>query len=76
MATLDNFALVQKIIDMGGGPDPDEPQEPIAVRITEYTNFEGRTCWGVVFHTEPIDRYQEETAYVRNPKIIWQRKGK
>lgn len=75
MATLDNFDLVQQIIDMDGGPDPDEPQDPIAVRITEYTNYEGNTCWGVVFHNEPINRYQIETAYVRRPKIIWERHG-
>lgn len=79
MATLDNFDLVQQIIDAdsyrvaAGLGDPNEPQDPIAVRITEYTNYEGNTCWGVVFHNEPIDRYQIETAYVRRPKIIWER---
>lgn len=76
MATLDSLDLVLQIIAMNGGPDPDNPDDPIAVRITAYTNYEGRTCWGVVFHNEPIDRYQEATEYVRNPRIIWERQSK
>lgn len=83
MATIDNKAIIDKLIAGNGvyteeNDDPDYPYpDPAAVKIIEYTNREGRTTWGVVFETErreSHDRYEEETEYVRNPRVIWRRK--
>lgn len=96
MATIDSRAVIDAIIANNGWSDPayaveseDGPAEPPVVKIVEYTNMAGVSCWGVVFENEasmkmiPIDggpadltygdRYEIPTEYVRNPRVIWRR---
>jgi hypothetical protein len=46
-----------------------------AVRVVEYTNSWGIQAYGVIFRgdRDPL-RYERETEYVRNPKLLWSRK--
>jgi hypothetical protein len=53
------------------------PGDPRVIRIVEYLGRGGYIVWGVVYETEPESmhhRYEVETAYVRNPKVIWSAK--
>jgi len=79
VGTFDSRELVVALIAGNGRPPNDQedaPDNPRAVRITEYENAAERTCWGVVFENEPRHtwgRYEVETAAVRNPRVIWVR---
>lgn len=73
MATIDSKEFIDKIIAGNGRIDQDNtPDNPRALRITEYTNAYGGTAFGVIFPGDKLDKYQLETYYVRNPKIIWE----
>jgi hypothetical protein len=81
MATIDRRDFIEQLI-AGNGRMPDDqeptPDNPRAVRIVESVNFEGRTCWGVVFENERVsswDRYERPTEYVRNPRVLWRYEG-
>jgi hypothetical protein len=70
MATIDNKALIDELIANNGQYQDDPP----AVEIVEYTTPEGRIAWGVTWASEhPLRhrRYEVETEYVRNPRVIW-----
>ena len=69
MATIDDFAMVQKLIK-NNGHYFDDPQ---LVKIVEYTNGFGHKAWGLVYPGEDADRYNQPTEYVREPKTIWER---
>lgn len=76
MATIDLKKIIDQLIAGNGRIDPedDAPDNPLVVRIVEYTNFEGAQTWGVVFEHEPFIqwmRYETPTEYVRNPRVIW-----
>jgi hypothetical protein len=79
VATFDEKHLVDQLIKNEGWLDDcldgrDAPDNPPAVRIVEYKNFEGRTTWGVVFQGErDINKYERPTEYVNEPRVIWQR---
>ena len=75
MATFDDRSYVKRLIAAGGRVDPENaPDNPYASRIVEYENMEGRTAWGVVFEGDGNQhRYEEETEYVHNPRVIWKR---
>jgi hypothetical protein len=77
MATIDSKSFIDQLIAGHGRIDPeDAPDNPWVDKIVEYTNYEGGTCWGIVFETDRgamRDRYEVETAYVRNPRVIWRR---
>lgn len=71
MATIDSKRMVDEIIAANGQQYEDE--EPV-VKIVEYRNcFDGRTAYGLIFEGEPLDKYRE-TAFVMEPKTIWERK--
>lgn len=71
MATIDSKEFIDKIIAANGRLYENDP--PIT-RIVEYTNAWGRTAYGVVFQGEAHqDRYEIETEYVQNPKVIFLR---
>lgn len=78
MATVDK-SFADKLIAGNGwlnDTDHDAPDNPPAVRITEYTNFEGGKAYGVVFENERnLEKYQYATQYVREPRIYWERSG-
>ena len=72
MATIDSRAMVDEIIAANGSMYEDE--EPV-VKIVEYQNcFDGRTAYGLVYESDPIDKYRE-TEFVRSPKTIFERKA-
>jgi hypothetical protein len=79
MTTFSTKEVIDRLIAGDGWlaeyGDRDAPDNPPANRIVEYTNFSGRRCWGVVFEGEFGDpfRYEQETGYIRNPKLIWTR---
>lgn len=74
MATMDSADLIQQLIAGNGRIDPEEaPDNPWATKIVEYTNVSGRQTWGVVFEGENQNRYEEETPFVRHPRVIWRR---
>lgn len=86
MATFDDRSMVEEIIKNNGWLDefnsPEDrkaPDNPPAVKIVEYTTPEGNPVWGIVFanevhHPDVLNRYEQETFYVRNPHVIWERK--
>jgi hypothetical protein len=54
--------------------DRDAPDNPPAVRITEYTDMGGKKAYGVVFQGgRNLDKYQHHSDYIRTPKIYWDR---
>ena len=76
MGTTDNRAFVDQLIAGNGRIDPAEaPDNPWCVKIVEYINMSGRKAWGMVFEGERAqDRYDYETEYIHNPRVIWRRK--
>jgi hypothetical protein len=79
MATFDHKEIVDQIIALNGQPDPEDgPHGPRAVKVVQYDNAFGGTCWGVVYRNydgsklEAEDRYEQPTYFVRNPKVIWE----
>jgi hypothetical protein len=77
MGTITTRSIIEELIAGGGwqGPDDhDAPDNPPAVRIVEYQTPEGATCWGVAFRGDfDYYRYETETEYVRNPRLVWAR---
>lgn len=70
MATISDKALIDVII-MNNGYYGDDTR---VAQIVEYTNAWGYIAWGVTWVHEPLARqrrYELETFYVRNPKVIW-----
>lgn len=73
MATINSKEMIETIIKNDGYYDDD----PRVIKITQYTNYYDGICFGVVWENERrlgqeyLNRYQEETEYVRNPRIIW-----
>lgn len=71
MSTINSKEIIDKIIAGNGIYPGDEHCSPI-VRIVEYTNAWGGTCWGTETQRE-LGKYHP-TEFVRNPKVIWERK--
>jgi len=72
MSTFENKKIVDEII-AGNGYDG-EPGY-VWLKVVEYTTPEGNTVWGCVHNRDRNpDRYEQETFYVRNPKVIWERR--
>ncbi len=76
MATFDSRDIVNDIIRRNGDPSPGDPPGTTVTKIVEYTNLEGHVCWGAVFAAEERiphmwSRYEVETPYVRQPRVIW-----
>ena len=70
MATIDDKNLIDKLIANNGFFE-DDPQVAL---IVEYTNAWGNIAWGVTWSNQPAqDRYLQESEFVRNPRIIWQK---
>lgn len=78
MATVSK-EFAQELIEGNGfckaSPEDGAPDNPSAVKIVEYTNMWNNLAYGVIFDGErdPI-RYEVETQYIRNPKVIWMKK--
>jgi hypothetical protein len=75
MATINDKKMIDKMIAANGALYDDEP--PV-VKIVEYTNAWGNIAWGLVFdseHPSRHDRYEVETKYIRDPKVIFVRKN-
>lgn len=73
MATIDDKTLIDKLIAANGFFE-DDPQ---VAQIVEYTNSFGNKTYGVTWSNESPERqrrYEEETYYVREPKVIWRKK--
>ena len=69
MPTINSRKIIDEIIAANGRQYSDEP--PV-VRIVQYTNAWGNIAYGVVW--EGMDdpyRYDRETEFVQNPKVIW-----
>lgn len=79
MATIDTREFIDRLI-AGNGRLPedqeDAPDNPFVTRIVEYTNQGGRRVYGVVFEGDfnPY-RYETETEYLSDPRIIWTREA-
>jgi len=81
MATIDTRSLIDLLI-ANNGYYPQEPDDigtpdPRVIKIVEYTNAYGKVTWGIVYEIEnPVMqmRYEIETEYVRNPRVIWSAK--
>jgi hypothetical protein len=77
MGTFGDRKFVDSFIAGNGRPVDDQedaPDNPRAIKIVEYTTLEGATVWGVVFENEPEhmrDRYEQPTAFVNHPRVIW-----
>lgn len=74
MATIDSKEFIDKLI-AGNGWHPDcgdidEPDNPRARLIVEYTNMAGKRTWGVEFMGDRRNRYTA-SEYVIDPVIIW-----
>lgn len=69
MATITTRAIIDGIIAAGGRQYEDEP--PV-IRIVEYTSQSGETVYGVVWEGDrDPHRYDRETAYIHNPRVIF-----
>ncbi len=80
MATFDNKKHIDEFMGndgwLLGTGSRDAPDNPPAVRIVEFTNAWGKIAWGVSFRGDRnLHRYEEKTHYVRNPRVIWTRRG-
>lgn len=79
MATFDDKATIDRLIANDGwlpeNGSRDAPDNPPAVRITEYINAFGNKAWGVAMRGERnIDRYQTTSEFVNDPRIIWEKR--
>lgn len=80
MATIRDRALIDQII-IKSGYYPGHEQSPLGriVRIVEYITPEGETIWGVVYEAEIkmglLHRYDTETQYIRDPRVIYASAG-
>ena len=78
MATIDDKGMIDQLIrDNGVYRDKEGnlyPDDPPAVKITQYTNAWGVVTWGVAFRGEDEWRYDEPSPFIRDPKLIWERK--
>jgi hypothetical protein len=71
MATIDSKNIIDDIIAKDGYYEDD----PRAFMIVEYTNSYGNQTWGVTWVNDRAKyRYLQETAFVKNPKVIWRAK--
>lgn len=88
MATIDDKSIIDKIIasngDYADGEDHDDddedelPPDPPVIKIVEYNTPEGGTTWGVVWEGDGAhpDRYNWPSAFVLNPRTIFERKAR
>ena len=70
MATIDSKSIIDALIRNDGYCSDD----PRVAQIVEYTNAYGNTTWGVTWVGEVESsrrKYETETEYVRNPRVIW-----
>lgn len=70
MATIDNKRIIDQIIEANGHFGDD----PRVYQIVEYRNAYGFITWGVTWVNETEQsrrRYEVETDWVHEPKIIW-----
>ena len=76
MATIDSVEIINTIIFRNGYYPGDENHR--VYQIVEYTNAWGNVTWGVSYFRENEayrHRYEVESEYVRNPKVIWKADG-
>lgn len=70
MATIDTEETIRELIEHDGYFMDD----PRVYQIVEYTNFNGKKCWGVTWENEPVSRlqrYEIPSTYIIAPKVIW-----
>lgn len=70
MSTVNDRDFVDKLIARDGWFDED----PRVYQIVEYNTKWGGVAWGITWIKEEEKskhRYEVETDFVRNPKIIW-----
>jgi len=70
MGTFNDKKIIDHFIEHNGYYEDD----PRVIRIVEYVNNWGGTCWGVVYIQDPPImwfRYDLETDFVHNPKVLW-----
>lgn len=69
MATITSRGIVNEIIAAKGKQYADEPA---VIRIVEYTNPSGESCFGVVWDGEQnIHRYEQTSEFICNPRVIF-----
>lgn len=75
MATVDSQDFVDRLIKGNGRVDPEEsPDNPWCVKIVRYLNMNGKFAFGLVFKGDADpDRYEQETQFISEPAVIWQR---
>ena len=76
MGTFVTREIIDSIIENNGYGDLWDPRY---VKIVQYDNMEGQQVWGGVLDVEvPMkgmaNRYEVETQYIKNPKVIWKAK--
>ncbi len=78
MGTFVTKEIIDKMIARNGEADPEDGMRFDVVRIVEYTTPEGQTVWGAVYRVEAgmgmLSRYDSETEYILNPKVIFERR--
>jgi hypothetical protein len=71
MATIDSKNIIDDIIAKDGYYEDD----PRVFMIIEYTNAYGNQTWGVTWINDRDKyKYLNETAFVKNPKVVWRMK--
>jgi hypothetical protein len=70
MATINSKEIIDNLIANNGFYEDDAR----VAQIVEYTNAYGDITYGVTWcneHERAKRRYEVESEYVRNPKVIW-----
>jgi hypothetical protein len=70
MSTFNDRIFVEKLIAANGRYLDDPP----VIKIVEYTNNWGGTCWGVIHQGQDPNMYQP-SDYVHDPKTIFTKGG-
>lgn len=78
MSTVTTKSIIDTIIrEDGYYPSKDTPphlRDPRVYQVVQYTNREGNRVWGITYEHEVKEmryRYLVESAYIRNPVVIW-----
>jgi len=69
MSTISSKKMVDQII----ADDGHYPGDPRVIKIVEYTNAWGGTCYGLIYYEAGLNNYAP-SQYVKNPKTIWEAK--
>jgi hypothetical protein len=69
MSTINDRAMVDQIIVNDGAYADD----PLIIKIVEYTNAWGGQAYGLIYNQRDWNKY-DASPYVINPKTLWSAK--